>query len=215
MVPVSSFFLPLFPSHFPILIFHDLPFPKAIFLVSSFGGLPHYNFQYISHRNINSVLRPHEPAGRNFLFPKMKPPQLSGLYVENRSWHFRNTRCNDIIIIEGAFTGRTQVQPHGNHYLLVCYEGNTFILSFLIQGMTLLGLQCAHNRCFYSRTQELQNEWTSGHDTRYKQHTTPRNATSGSYFSILSHEYGRHSKLQLTQCGPKVLGLIFLEIEDI
>jgi len=150
-----------------------------LFLDFFFGRLttlPHYNFQYISHRNINSVLRPYEPPGRNFLFPKMNlNPPLSGLYVENRSWHFRNTRCNDIIIIEGAFTGRTQVQPHGNHYLLVCYEGNTFILSFLIQGMTLLGLQCAHNRCFYSRTQELQNEWTSGNT--HGINSTPRHAT--------------------------------------
>jgi len=80
--------------------------------------------------------------------------------------------------------------------------------------MTLLGLQCAHNRCFYSRTQELQNEWTSGHDARYKQHATPSNATPGSYLSILSHEYGRHNKLQLTQYRPKVLGLIFLKIGD-
>jgi len=67
-----SFSSPLFPSHFHTLIFHALPFPEAISLISSSSGLPcyhTYNFQYISHRNINSVQRPHEPAGRNFLLP--------------------------------------------------------------------------------------------------------------------------------------------------
>ena len=66
----------LFPPP-PFLLFSRInfscpPFSRVYFLDYFFQRLttlPHYNFQYISHRNTNSVQRPHEPAGRNFLLP--------------------------------------------------------------------------------------------------------------------------------------------------